>query len=222
MLHPGRPSSHVSGFSVSDFPDAESRHHGLRMGAGLPSDLHGRHSPPRPTSIPGWAIPAAIGKATPWWWTSRNINDKTWFDMAGDFHSDALHVVERYRMTDHDTIRVPSDHRGFESFHQAVDHQHCFAPAHRSRPAFRVLLRIRTRRSERSVHARGPNLVSRQRRGASREDGRLFRGCPRLRRRRCPTFAGLRTANRICRASMNPRPEARTRGWKYTRRLGKA
>ncbi len=34
-----------------------------------------------------------------------NINDKTWFDMAGDFHSDALHVVERYRMTDHDTIQ---------------------------------------------------------------------------------------------------------------------
>lgn len=34
-----------------------------------------------------------------------NINDKTWFDMAGDFHSEALHVVERYRMTDHDTIQ---------------------------------------------------------------------------------------------------------------------
>ena len=32
-------------------------------------------------------------------------NDKTWFDMAGDFHSDALHVVERYRMTDSDTIQ---------------------------------------------------------------------------------------------------------------------
>jgi hypothetical protein len=32
-------------------------------------------------------------------------NDKTWFDMAGDFHSDALHVVERYRMTDRDTIQ---------------------------------------------------------------------------------------------------------------------
>ena len=31
-------------------------------------------------------------------------NDKTWFDMAGDFHSDALHVVERYRMKDSDTI----------------------------------------------------------------------------------------------------------------------
>jgi len=35
----------------------------------------------------------------------RNFNDKTWFDMAGDFHSDQLHVVERYRMTGPDTIR---------------------------------------------------------------------------------------------------------------------
>jgi hypothetical protein len=33
------------------------------------------------------------------------FNDKTWFDMAGDFHSDALHVVERYRMTGPDTIQ---------------------------------------------------------------------------------------------------------------------
>ncbi len=33
-----------------------------------------------------------------------NMNDKTWLDMAGDFHSDALHVVERYRMTAPDTI----------------------------------------------------------------------------------------------------------------------
>ncbi len=34
-----------------------------------------------------------------------DINGKTWFDMAGDFHSDQLHVIERYRMTDHDTIQ---------------------------------------------------------------------------------------------------------------------
>lgn len=34
-----------------------------------------------------------------------HVNDKTWFDMAGDFHSDALHVVERYHMTDPDTIQ---------------------------------------------------------------------------------------------------------------------
>jgi hypothetical protein len=35
----------------------------------------------------------------------RNNNDKTWLDMAGDFHSDALQVVERYRMTGRDTIQ---------------------------------------------------------------------------------------------------------------------
>jgi hypothetical protein len=29
------------------------------------------------------------------------LNDRTWFDRAGDFHSDALHVVERY------TLRSP-------------------------------------------------------------------------------------------------------------------
>jgi hypothetical protein len=36
-------------------------------------------------------------------------NDKTWLDMAGDFHSDALHVVERYRMTDANTIQYEAD-----------------------------------------------------------------------------------------------------------------
>jgi len=31
---------------------------------------------------------------------SRNFNDQTWFDHAGNFHSEALHVVERYSLTD--------------------------------------------------------------------------------------------------------------------------
>src|SRR3984893_12506728 len=34
----------------------------------------------------------------------RNFNDQTWFDQAGNFHSDALHVVERYALTDPDHI----------------------------------------------------------------------------------------------------------------------
>jgi hypothetical protein len=34
-----------------------------------------------------------------------NHNDKTWFDRAGNFHSDALVVIEHYTMTDADTIR---------------------------------------------------------------------------------------------------------------------
>ena len=34
-----------------------------------------------------------------------NHNDKTWFDMAGNFHSEALKVTERYSLADADTIR---------------------------------------------------------------------------------------------------------------------
>jgi hypothetical protein len=33
-----------------------------------------------------------------------DFNDQTWLDRAGDFHSDALHVVERYTLADPDHI----------------------------------------------------------------------------------------------------------------------
>ena len=33
-----------------------------------------------------------------------DFNDETWFDRAGNFHSDALHVVERYTLVDADHI----------------------------------------------------------------------------------------------------------------------
>ena len=39
----------------------------------------------------------------------RNFNDQTWFDRAGNFHSDALHVVERYRMLSYEEAK-----EGFE------------------------------------------------------------------------------------------------------------
>jgi hypothetical protein len=35
----------------------------------------------------------------------KDQNDRTWFDATGTFHTDALHVVERYTMTDADTIQ---------------------------------------------------------------------------------------------------------------------
>ncbi len=34
-----------------------------------------------------------------------DFNDQTWFDRSGNFHSDALHVVERYTLIDPDHIR---------------------------------------------------------------------------------------------------------------------
>jgi hypothetical protein len=33
-----------------------------------------------------------------------SFSDTTWLDAAGDYHSDQLHVLERYRRTSHDTI----------------------------------------------------------------------------------------------------------------------
>jgi len=35
---------------------------------------------------------------------ANNFNDETWFDRAGNFHSDALHIVERYTLADKDHI----------------------------------------------------------------------------------------------------------------------
>lgn len=35
---------------------------------------------------------------------AKNFNDATWFDRAGNFHSEALQVVERYTLTDPDHI----------------------------------------------------------------------------------------------------------------------
>ena len=34
-----------------------------------------------------------------------NLNDRTWFDMEANFHTDQLHVVERYTPIDENTIR---------------------------------------------------------------------------------------------------------------------
>lgn len=35
-----------------------------------------------------------------------NINDKAWIDAMGHPHSDALHIVERIRRVDHDTLQI--------------------------------------------------------------------------------------------------------------------
>ena len=56
-------------------------------------------------STPGWEIRAGAGKGTRWSWMSSGSNDRTWFDLAGNYHSDKMRVTERYTLTDADTIR---------------------------------------------------------------------------------------------------------------------
>jgi len=61
---------------------------------------------PGPAPIDSW-MGQSVGK-----WEGETLvinvtdmNDKTWFDRAGDFHSDKLHVVERYTRTSPDVIQ---------------------------------------------------------------------------------------------------------------------
>ena len=45
-----------------------------------------------------------------------DMNDKTWFDRAGDFHSDKLHVVERYTRTSPEVIAYEATIEDPETF----------------------------------------------------------------------------------------------------------
>lgn len=59
-----------------------------------------------PVGIDGW-----MGDARGHWEGDtlvvdvKNFNDRTWFDAAGNHHSDALSLVERYTLRDADTIQ---------------------------------------------------------------------------------------------------------------------
>lgn len=48
---------------------------------------------------------------------AKNFNDETWLDRAGNFHSDALHVVERWSFIDANTIH----------YHATLDDAQVFA-----------------------------------------------------------------------------------------------
>ena len=50
---------------------------------------------------------------------------RRWFDRAGNFHSDELHVVERYTRTGAGRHQLRSDDRGSERLHAAVEDAAC-------------------------------------------------------------------------------------------------
>ena len=50
-----------------------------------------------------------------------NHNDKTWFDIVGSFHSDAMRIVERWTFAGPEQIDYVATHRGPEGLHEAVE-----------------------------------------------------------------------------------------------------
>jgi hypothetical protein len=66
----------------------------------------------------------------------RQHNDRTWFDMAGNHHSEALQVVERYTMLDADTIQYEATMTDAKVFTRPWTIR---MPLHRHKDAVRVL-----------------------------------------------------------------------------------
>ena len=58
-----------------------------------------------------------------------HFTDQTWFDRAGNFHSEQLHVVERFTPDGSRSHAVRSDDRGSEGLHPAVEDEHAALPA---------------------------------------------------------------------------------------------
>ncbi len=104
LLHARRAADHVPGVSVPDLPDGRSRRHHVRVVAGLSAHLYER-SAAMHEGIESW-----MGDSRGHWEGDVLVvevtdqNDRTWFDAAGDFHSDALKVTERYALRDANTI----------------------------------------------------------------------------------------------------------------------
>ena len=71
--------------------------------AGAVRDIHLKNPGPAPVdswmgqSVARWDGDTLVVDVT-------GMNDQTWFDRAGNFHSDALHVVERYTRTSADVL----------------------------------------------------------------------------------------------------------------------
>ena len=83
--------------------------------------------------------------------TLGNFNGYTWFDMAGNFHSDALTVVERYTLIGPDTHAVRGDDDRSEGVHPTVDDPNGAATPERDRPA-RLRVHRDARRPRHSSH----------------------------------------------------------------------
>ena len=73
---------------------------------------------------------------------TKGFLDSTWFDRAGNYHSDALHAIERFTAREPRDTEVRGDDRGSEGIHAAVEDEHA---ALSSRGTQRAAVRISVR-----------------------------------------------------------------------------
>ena len=66
---------------------------------------------------------------------TTGFNDLSWFDRAGNFHSDALHVVERITPRSAETLNYEATIEDPEGVHAALEDQHAALPARREKRA---------------------------------------------------------------------------------------
>ena len=102
VLSPGRATRHVSALSLSNRPVAAEHPDFLRVrGRGSRHQHGGSDEGPR-RKLDGM-VQRSLGRRDAGGRRDQPM-DKTWFDRAGNFHSDALHVVERYTPRSADTL----------------------------------------------------------------------------------------------------------------------
>ena len=105
---------------------------------------------PGPAPVDSW-MGQSVGK-----WEGETLvidvtgfNDQTWFDRAGNFHSEELHVVERYTRTGAGRHQLRSDDRRSEDVHAAVEDQHAaLSPRREERAADGLQVRRVRRRAD--------------------------------------------------------------------------
>ena len=146
VLHARRAADHVHGVPVPHLPDAPTHVAITFEWSQVHRLIHTNGSKP------GRGIDFWMGDSRGRWEGDTlvvdvtNHNDKTWFDMAGNFHSEAMQVVERYTMTDADTIRYEVTIEDPEGLHAAVEDQHADLPAQGHGPHPRVSVPARRSR----------------------------------------------------------------------------